>query len=127
VKFLRDHESDLDDRTVHNIFETPEHIPAGFGAYGLACGIDPDTLHRRKVDHEPAVTDGLARDAVASASNRNQQIVFTSETDTCDDISSTSAACHNGRVPIDHRVRDRAGRVVPVVARRKRTDPEAML
>ena len=39
VKFLREHESDLDDRTVHNVFETLNTFPAGTGH--LHCRQNP--------------------------------------------------------------------------------------
>ena len=47
----------------------------GLHAGAPGDGIDAHAAHGRQVDHEPAVADRLAGEAVATAANRDQQVV----------------------------------------------------
>ena len=48
----------------------PEH--AGLGPGGARRRVDPDPLHRRKVDHEAAVAERMTTDAVAAGAHRHK-------------------------------------------------------
>jgi hypothetical protein len=48
----------------------PEH--AGLGPGSARRPVDPDPLHWREVDHEPAVTDRVTSDAVAAGAHSHQ-------------------------------------------------------
>ena len=43
--------------------------------------VDAYAIHRRQVDHQPVVTGGLARPAVAAAPNGDEQVALTREVD----------------------------------------------
>ena len=66
-------------------------VEVGEGAAGLdrrpaGIGVHLDALHRREVDHEAAVGDGIARDVVSAPSNRDEQVLRAAELDGLDDI-----------------------------------------
>ena len=88
----------------------PEH--AGLSARGARRRIDSDSLHRREVDHEPAVTERVAADAVATGAHADQQIALAGEADRGDDVGDTGAAGDAGRMAVNRAVPDPAGSVV---------------
>ena len=91
----------------------PEH--AGLGARGARRRIDSDSLHRREVDHEPAVTERVAADAVAAGAHRHLEIALAREANRRDDVGDSGAACDAGRAAVDRAVPDRARGVVALV------------
>ena len=91
----------------------PEH--AGFGARRPGLWVDADAFHRREVDHEPAVTERVAADAVATGAHRDKQITLAGEADRGDDVGDAGAAGDPGWAAVDRAVPDRAGLVVAFV------------
>src|SRR4029077_2312506 len=91
----------------------PEH--AGPSAGGTRRRIDSSSLHRREVDHEPAVTERVAADAVATGAHANQEITLACEVDRGDDVGDACAAGDAGWAAVDRAVPDRAGLVVAFV------------
>jgi hypothetical protein len=78
--------------------------------------IDPQALHRREIDHEPAVTHRGAGDVVAAGSHGHEQIALACETDSGPDVGGAGAARDEPGTTIDRTVPDRAGGVVLRVA-----------
>ena len=72
------------------VIELPQG-QAGFGACRAAFGVDPDPLHGGEVEHDPAVTHRVSRDAVAAAPDRNHQVVFPSKGDAAGHIGLARA------------------------------------
>ncbi len=68
----------------------PEH--AGLGARGARRGVDSDPLHRREVDHEAAVADGVTADVVAAAADGDEQVMLAREADRGEDVGDAGAA-----------------------------------
>ena len=91
----------------------PEH--AGLSARGARRRIDSDSLHRREVDYEPAVTDRVAADAVAAGAHANQQIALAGEADRGSDVGDAGAADDPGWAAVDRAVPDRSGFVVAFI------------
>jgi hypothetical protein len=91
----------------------PEH--AGLGARGERRRIDSDSLHRREVDHEPAVAERVAADAVATGAHANQQITLAGEADRGDDVGDAGAPGDARWAAVDRAVPDRAGLVIALV------------
>ena len=48
---------------------------------GARRRIDPDRLHQREVDHQPAVADGVTGDGVPAAAHRDEQVALPREAD----------------------------------------------
>ena len=79
-------------------------------------GIDANEVHPRKIDHHAALADGIARDVVAPAANREHQPVLAREVHRAHHVRRPGAACDERRTAVDHAVPDRAGLVVTGVA-----------
>ena len=93
----------------------PEH--AGLGPCRAGHRIDPDPLHRREVDHEAAVAERVAADAVTARSHRHLESALAGEADRGDDVGDSGAARDAGRAAVDRAVPDPARGVVALVAR----------
>jgi hypothetical protein len=85
----------------------------------LPYRIDADSFHPGHVNHQAALADGLACDAMSAPTNRNQKVVFPSLTYTLNDIGRACAASDHRRAPINHRVRDGSRIIVSGLARAK--------
>ena len=72
----------------------PEH--AGLGPGGARRRVDPDALHRRKVDHEAAVAERMTADAVAAGAHRHEQVALAREANRRDHIGDAGAASDAG-------------------------------
>ena len=68
----------------------PEH--ARLRADDARGRVDADALHARQVDHQTAVADRFAGDAVTTALYRDEQIVVTRELHRRDDVGRAGAA-----------------------------------
>src|SRR5207302_11393889 len=79
-------------------------------------GIDPDTFHRRQIDHQAALAYGIAGDVVAAALDRHQYAVGAGEAHRRHDVGDPGTAGDQRRTPVDHAVPDYARRVVARVA-----------
>lgn len=66
--------------------------------------IDPGARHRRQVDHQAAIGDGVPGDGVAAASDRGQQVVFAAEPDGGHHVGGIAAAGDQGGPALDMRV-----------------------
>src|SRR5262245_58752037 len=67
------------------------------GEAGLSVGralhqIDAQALHAGEVDHEAAVADRVAGDAVATAAHGDKQVMLACKPDALDDVRSAGAA-----------------------------------
>ena len=56
------------------------------------AGVHQDVAHRREVDHEAIVADGMAGDVVPATPDRHQQTVPAGEKDRLDDVVGRRAA-----------------------------------
>src|SRR6202043_1586306 len=65
---------------------------ASLGPRGARLRIDPYALHRRQVDHQPALAHGVAGDVVAAAAHREQEPVGAGKTHRRDDVGRPGAA-----------------------------------
>ena len=81
-----------------------------------ALRVDPDRVHRRQVDHQPAVGHRQPDDAVAAALHADLQAGLAAEPDGGHDVVGRRAARDQRRPPVDDGVPDLAMRVVTVVA-----------
>jgi hypothetical protein len=77
-----------------------------------ADGIDPEAFHRREVNHQATVADGVTGHVVAAAADSNLELVLAGEVDGAHDVNCSDAASNQGRMLVDHAVVDHAGRVV---------------
>jgi hypothetical protein len=97
---------------------------AGLHRRTSSLGIHTDALHRREVDHQPAVQDGVARHAVASATHRDGKTLVTRETQGGQHVRRPGAASDENRTPVDGGVPYPPRGVVPGVARLEQFAPE---
>ena len=102
---------------------SPQSTPASARAVRLG-GVDSDTLHRREVDHEPAVTERVAADAVAAGAYGDQQIALAGEADRRDDVGDAGAAGDAGRTAVNRAIPDPAGSVVAGARRQQQLSAE---
>ena len=89
---------------------------ARLGADRAACGIHAAAFHRREVDQESAVRDGLAGCVVATATRRDREPVRLRESNARDDVSGTNAFRDQHRPVLDHRIEHLPGLVVRRIA-----------
>ena len=68
-----------------------------------------------QVDHQTAVADRVAGDAVPAAAHRQRQVVGRREPHRRGDVGGVGAAGDKGRSPVDRGIPEAAGRVVTVV------------
>ena len=79
---------------------------------GLLVGIDPDAIHRFEIDHQAMITDGISRDIVASAFDREQQVVLAGEVHRSDYIGRAGTPYDDPGFSVDHVVPDRPSLLV---------------
>ena len=89
----------------------------GLSARRAPLRIDLNALHRRKVDHQTAVTHAVAGDVVAAAAHCHREIVLTSKAHAAHDVVGSGAPCDQGRALVDQPVPDHAGTVVGEIIR----------
>jgi hypothetical protein len=89
---------------------------AGLDARCAGRRIDAHRPHQGQVDEETAIADHIAGDVVAASAHRHQELLVACERDCVDDVGGTQAAHHQPRTSVDHRVPDRAGGVVAILA-----------
>ena len=92
---------------------------AAFCARATRDRLDADALHQLQIDEHAAVADGVAREAVASATHGDWQARITCEGERRDDVGRAGAAGNRGWTPIDHPVPDLAHCVVTRVGCRE--------
>ena len=102
---------------------SPQSTPASARAV-LARGIDSDALHRREVDHQPAVAERVPADAVATGADRDQQIALAREAHRRDHIGHARAAGDAGRMAVNRAIPDPAGSVVAGAGRQQQLSAE---
>jgi hypothetical protein len=81
--------------------------------------IDVDALHQREVDHQSAIGDRLAGDAVTAPSHRDLESFASAQVDRMGDVCRVQTARDHGGVLVDKPVVDAPSLVVPGVARSK--------
>jgi hypothetical protein len=86
---------------------------AGLRMRDFELGIDPNTAHLRTVDHKAAFHDGEPGDIVTAALHGHADARIARKVHTGDDVGGADAARNQRRAPVDHRVPDGAGFVVP--------------
>ena len=93
---------------------------------GSCIGVETRAVHGGQVDDHTAVACRLARKAVATAPNSNQQTFFRCEADGVDDIAGGGALCdQRWRLVVEHAVPDAPGRVVGFIG--PQDDPPTQL
>ena len=88
----------------------PEH--ACLGRRGARLRIDADPLHRPQIDHDAAVADRQAGEAVAAAADRDLEPRLASESQRGDHVGHVGAAGDQRRGSVDRPVPDLAMLVV---------------
>ena len=76
-----------------------------------------DATHLGQIDDEPVVAGGVARDAVAAASDRDQEVRLSPEFDRRGDIDDVDWSNHESRPTVEQGAPDAPRRVVLSVAR----------
>jgi hypothetical protein len=94
-------------RTVERPEERPTLDPGP-----APVGIDADVAHRRQVDHQPALGNGQAENAVAAAFHRDLEAGISAVADRRRNVVGGGTAGDQTRPSIDHRVPDLAMTVV---------------
>src|SRR5690606_40604969 len=94
-----------------------EVAPGGpaFGAGGARGRIDPDVVHRRQVGDHTALGGAEPGNAVPAAAHGQLQAVVPGVVHRGDDVPGGCAPHDDLRVPVEHRVLDFAGFIVPLV------------
>ena len=88
----------------------PQH--ARLGARRPRCRVDADALHRRQVDHEPAIAERMPADPVATGAHRDEQIALARVANGRDHVGDAGAARDAGRPAVDRAVPDPAALVI---------------
>jgi hypothetical protein len=78
--------------------------------------VDTNPFHSGHINHKTTVANGFAGYAVATPSNGYENVVFASDTDTGDDIGSTSAADDDRGTAINHGVWNGASVVIAQIS-----------
>ena len=94
------------------------HSGATLGAGRTTYWVNTNAIHGRQVDHEAAITHGVASHAVAAPADRHEQVVGTRKIDGSDHVRYACAAGNQRRALVDHCVVDLAGLIVAFVARK---------
>jgi hypothetical protein len=89
-----------------------------------AAGSTWTPFHRRQVDHEAAIGDGLAGDVVATAADGHLEVAFAAEADGVDDVSHGVAPGDERRALVDEPVVDTACSVIGVIGGGHEGPPE---
>src|SRR5882672_2694588 len=96
---------------------------ARFYSGSTGSGVDSDGTHLRKVDQEPAFTDGIPGDVVAAGANRKQETMLACEPNRSNDVRSAPATDNSARVAVDHCIPDRACLIVARLVRQANIAP----
>jgi hypothetical protein len=99
---------------------------AALGRRGGDVRVDGDLVHPPHVDHEPAVGEARAGDAVPAAADRQLEIALAAEGDRGGDVLGALALCDHRGPAVDHRVEDLPGLVVPAVRPGQHRTAEAL-
>ena len=83
---------------------------------GARRGIDGDRLHQRQVDHHAVVADGVARDGVTAAPDRDAEVALAREADGLGNVVGAGAARDQRGPAVDRAVPDAARLVVALFA-----------
>src|SRR5262249_53591191 len=87
-------------------------LDAALGPSRTPGRVNPDALHPAQVNHQATVAHAVARDVMAAAAHRHQQLVGTGEVDRVDYIGGASAAGNECRPLVDIGIPDLAGLIV---------------
>ena len=85
---------------------------AAAGARDSRVPVDLDRVESGQLDDQTAVADGVARDVVTAAADRNRQPVLGRHAERGDDVGGAPAARDRERPPVDERVERRPRLVV---------------
>ena len=66
--------------------------------------VDVDSLHRRQVDHQPAVDGGMTCDVVPAATDRDLEIERSGQLDGIAYVGNTTAACNQRGTLVDESI-----------------------
>jgi hypothetical protein len=98
---------------------------SGLGFGGTPSRVDADALHGREVEHQSPVAYRLARDAVAPATDREQQIVGPGELYPLHYVGHPRAAHDKRWATVHHAVEDGACPIVAVMSGTYELSPQA--
>src|SRR5260370_18158274 len=82
-------------------------------------------IHGRQIDHETAVARRIAREAVSTAAHGEKEFALARERYSAHDVSGVGATRDEGGVLVDHSVPNTARHVIPFLARREQSTPQA--
>ena len=83
-----------------------------FSPDGAPTGVDTHTAHPGQVNHEPPIAHRGARDVVAAAPNRHQEMVGAGEIDGMDHVGGPNASGNERGLTVDHAVPDGASLII---------------
>ena len=89
---------------------------SAFDIGGLRLRVDGDAIHRREIDQQAVVADGVASHIVAAALDRQQELMFAGEVHRTDHVGDAGRLDSQRGTLVDHLVPDRARRVVTLLA-----------
>ena len=99
---------------------------AALRAHRSALGIDVNALHRRQVDHHPAIDGRASRHVVAAAANRDLEAELARELDGIDDVGHAAASGDQCRALVHQSVVDLSRFLVAGVRRLQELSPEGV-
>ncbi len=88
----------------------------GLGPHGATGRIDPDALHEREIEHQPAVAHGVAGDVVTAPADGDEQVVGAREPHGLEHVAGAGAARDQSRLAVDRTVPNAPGGVVARIA-----------
>ena len=90
-------------------------------------GIDPQAFHQRQVNHQAALADARASEAMRPAAHGHQQMVLTGEVDRLHDVGDPNRADDQARPPVDIAIPNPAGLLIAVITGSDEWAAEALL
>ena len=91
----------------------PRRATRGHG--GTQLSVNGDPAHRRKIDHQPAVTDAVAGRIMPAATYGHFESLRPCEVEGRDDVAVVQAANDHRRQAVDEKIEATSGLVVPGV------------
>ena len=120
-QYLNDRRTKVDAKTMSTyscrlrlVIEITEERPAAH-PHKRARAVHAHALHRRKVDDESAIANGIAGHVMPAAPHRDRQLLLPGKAHCSRDVGRTGAARNRARSPVDHAVPDSARSFVALI------------